>query len=217
MRQLTVIFFLLSIINGFSQSISDLYLLIPEEYSLGLSKDERKSLINVFEKPTEFKKNAELNYRIEELDVKNGYMRVSGAFEGIWEMCYWNLNDKSKMLATTMYTCGPLCMTEYIKFYHYNNGQIIEIPFGKVIPNSFFIDLITLIKEEKTIKDIRPLYEEPIAFVYYLPRKGKNIRVEYQGVEYFEKKYLKSLLKGDNLELEWTGDKFIKGQIYFQE
>lgn len=216
MKRLLILGLLINTIIGGAQSIGDLYLSIPAKYALGFSVDERKSIIDAFENKTKFKKDGEFDYRIEEFDKINGYMRITGAFEGTWEMCYWNLNDKSKLIATTMYSCGPLCSTNYIEFYYFREGQLIETTFCQIVPDCSMIDLITLAKDQTTVQAIRPLYKEPISFVYYLPRKGKNIRVEYQGLEYFDLEYLKPLLQGTILELEWTGEKFKKGRIFFE-
>ena len=47
--------------------------------------------------------------RIGVRDIRNGYMNLTGPFEGVWEMCFWNTADKGKLVAVNARSCGPVC------------------------------------------------------------------------------------------------------------
>ena len=107
-------------------------------------------------------------YSFEVVDMKNGYIRywLIGA-EATYTVTYWNLNDNTKLIATELWTCGPVCSSE-ISFEKYQNGLYESLDNKDIIPDI-----------ESLPKILFPDYDpdnEPYEFKYQLPRGGKNIR-----------------------------------------
>ena len=119
------------------------------------------------------------------IDAKNGYIKYNQALtEATYTMTYWNLKDGAKLIATELWSCGPICESE-ISFQKYNNEQYENIQNEDVIPE---------IKRLRKI--ILPNYDpngEPEEFKFKLPQGGKNIQF---------------LLNDRSIELEWQNGVF---------
>lgn len=125
------------------------------------------------------------------LDIQNGYMRYDTFYPEktdtvFMEMCYWNCADaKHKLVCcnTVWPNDGDYGWAEYIgaRFYLYDNAK----------------------KNLRTIfpEDIGALYDGDGLSVFFLPRKGKDIKVSAAG-------------GGDRWDevLEWDGYQFIQGK-----
>ena len=125
------------------------------------------------------------------LDTKNGYMRYDTFYPEktdttFLEMCYWNCADgKHKLvcLNTVWVFDNDYGWNDYIGswFYLYDNAK----------------------KTLRTVyaEDIGALYDGDGLSVFFLPRKGKNIRVSAAG-------------GGERWDevLEWDGYQFIQGK-----
>ena len=109
-------------------------------------------------------------YYIEVLDIKNGYIRFSlrGA-EVTYTICYWNLNNDSKLIATEIQECGPVCSSG-IEFQKFKNGVYQSIENIKIIPEIKNLPQMLVPDYDDEVEG-----SEPYEFKYELPQKGKNI------------------------------------------
>ncbi len=108
-------------------------------------------------------KPVELEKYISVCDFRNGYLRLEFEDQSSWEMCYWNLKDGNKLIATSR-------IGGY-SFYLYSNG--------KVEPTTKF-----------GIEEMQRSVEESIAINYsdnwitcHVPRRGTYVFLDINGLE----------------------------------
>jgi len=143
------------------KDVMDYYLLLPPEYlSLGGhpldiagSTGARKAAVAV-------------------KDIRNGFLRIQGAWEGWMEIALFRRPDGSDIIAVFTASCGPGCSTEK-RFLELKGGAWSEVTkkvFPEIAPermNAVF---------EKKMKGRR--YDKEIMAVNYrLPRLGTTIKV----------------------------------------
>lgn len=150
-------------------------------------------------------------YAIDVLDIKNGYMSISGALEGQWNMCYWNLKNKNIFIAVYHEGCGPLCYVESFTFYIYENNSLKQQAYSSIIPVSWndFLAVSPEIAEKKMVeKDI------PASLLFELPQLGKNIIAKWGNTGVYTD--YKGIAKGTRMTLIWNDGKFTKGEFYWE-
>ena len=105
------------------------------------------------------------------LDVKNGYMRYETHYPeasdlSSLEMCYWNCKDgKHKLICCN----GVLKMEDDYGWADY------------VGPSFYLYDTATKSMRDILAEDIGALYDGNALSVFFLPRKGKDIKVTISG------------------------------------
>lgn len=207
-----LIFTLLTSFCASAQTLYDIYLMLPDKVGLG-DRAERQQMIRNHQMGNK-KLGDKLYYRFDIVDEKNGFLSVTGGFEGIWEMCYWNLKDR-KLIAVYFQGCGPVCYIEEFKFFTLQNGKMqpqdIEeiIPGYKTIYEDFFINYSENRKKELSDKHIIA------TLLFRIPRKGKDI-IALFGNEDSKETYSK-FSKGDRMLLKWHNGKFTKDKIYWSK
>ena len=215
MRKYVLIFFIMLSLSGFTQSLTDLFLLMPENRVKDLKPQDRKEMIKAYKNNLKDSLFGENKCQLEDFDSKNGYLKITGAFSGEIEMCFWHLDKEQILIATTRNSCGPVCAGSLYLFI-FDKGVISEQPLWSYLPNRKEFEQINFVKDEVKVSDIRKLYTENFYMTFKLPRYGKNIRCIYEWREYFEDNYVRSVLKGDNLELVLENGQFKIGNIYFE-
>ncbi len=213
---LTILIITVVNLSGFSQTIVDFFETVPDSSILRLTKEQRKEIVkySIDNKSEEdaYKdlSNNQIHYAFDIIDVKNGYLRLIGAFEGHIQMCYWNLKNGNKLISIYFEGCGPVCYIEQFDFYEYNGKNFEPIDWHIIIPevyNDFFVDQKSDIEEMKK-KDILA------TLLFDLPRTGKNIIAKW-GNEDSQETYKKYGL-GDRMILIWDDGKFNKGEIFWK-
>lgn len=213
---LTILIITVVSFTGFSQTIVDFFETVPDSSILGLTIEQRKEIVkysidnkSVKDAYKDFSNN-QIDYAFDIIDIKNGYLRLIGAFEGHIQMCYWNLKNGNKLISIYFEGCGPVCYIEQFDFYEYNGKDFKPIDWHLIIPDvydDFFIDQKSGIKEMKQ-KDILA------TLLFDLPRTGKNIVAKW-GNEDSQETY-KKYGHGDRMILNWDDGKFKKGDIYWK-
>lgn len=82
-------------------------------------------------------------------DLKNGYLKIEGAFEGHIEVALFRKKDKSPILVISNTSCGPVCNSE-ISAYTPEDGKMIDITkdtVPRVCPNRKSTRFITARKK----------------------------------------------------------------------
>lgn len=215
MKRYFLMVLILSSINGFSQTLTDLFLLVPEINVMRLKSQDRVDMINAFKENLKDSSFGDNYCKLSDFDSKNGYLRIIGGFEGEFELCFWNLENNDRLIAISKTGCGPVCHGK-LQFFLYHEGTIIEKPIWGYIPDRSGFDQINFIKDDVKVSEIRKLFSESYFLTYKLPRNGKNILCVYEWSEYFDEDYIREILKGDNLELVWDNGKFKFGNIFFK-
>lgn len=213
MRTLAILIFtLLTSFYVSAQTLYDIYLMLPDKVALG-DRVTREQMVKNHQTGNK-KLGDNLHYRFDIVDEKNGFLNVTGLFEGIWEMCYWNLGNK-KLIAVYYQGCGPVCYIEEFKFFTLQNGKIQPQDIENVIPGyntiyeDFFVDYSDNRKKELRDKDIIA------TLLFKIPRKGKDIIVLF-GNEDSKETYSK-FSKGDRMLLKWDNGKFTKDKIFWSK
>ncbi len=128
-------------------------------------------------------------------DVRNGYLRLEGAWEGWAEIALFKKKDGTYLIAHSETGCGPAC-SGFVKFYTYSKGN--------------WTDVTSAVFEEPTETEIEKIFkakkldiEESGTDVYYLlPRVGTTVKLAC------------NMCKDDGepdftlSSFEWTGETF---------
>jgi hypothetical protein len=194
-----------------SQTLFDIYKALPTGVALCDLPCREKMISN----HKANKSTQDIHYRFNIADEKNGFLSVTGALEGRWEMSYWNLPNNKKLVAVYQEGCGPMCGIDIFKFFLYENGKIhlenIEsvIPGYKTIYEDFFIQDPKASKLKLEDQDIIT------TLLLQLPRKGKTITAifDIEGSTEVCSKYC----KGNRMALEWNNGQFQKSKIYWDK
>lgn len=212
MRILVIIFFQLTAISLSAQTLFDIYLMLPNKVGLG-DQPTRELMIKNYRAGNK-SLEGNLNYRFDTVDERNGFLSVTGAMEGQWEMCYWNIENE-KLIAIYFQGCGPVCYIEEFKFFILQDNKLLEQKTEDIIPgyatlyDDFFINY-----SENTTKELKE--KDIIAtLLFKIPRKGKDI-IALFGNEDSKETYSK-FSKGDRMILKWDNGKFRKDKIYWSE
>lgn len=212
MRILVIIFFQLTAISLSAQTLFDIYLMLPNKVGLG-DQPTRELMIKNYRAGNK-SLEGNLNYRFDTVDERNGFLSVTGAMEGQWEMCYWNI-ESEKLIAIYFQGCGPVCYIEEFKFFILQDNKLLEQKTEDIIPgyatlyDDFFINY-----SENTTKELKE--KDIIAtLLFKIPRKGKDI-IALFGNEDSKETYSK-FSKGDRMILKWDNGKFRKDKIYWSE
>ena len=109
-------------------------------------------------------------YYIELLDSKNGYIRFAPKHaEATYTICYWNLENDYKLIATEIMGCGPVCSST-IEFQKFKDGVYQSIENIEIIPEIKNLPQMLVPDYDEEIEG-----SEPYEFKYELPQEGKNI------------------------------------------
>jgi hypothetical protein len=189
--------------------MTDLYKMLPQSTLITDEKTTEKMIINY----RSGQQSYNIPYAFDIVDEKNGFLSITGAFEGKWEMCYWKIGTK-KLIAVYHEACGPACYIEQFEFFFYENALLLPLKIQDIIPeydklyNEFFNESPDKAKEELEKKDIA------FAVLFELPGKGKDL-VAVFGTEAELSDY-KAFLKGNRRVLRFENGKFIKDKFYWQ-
>ncbi|MBS1792661.1 MAG: hypothetical protein JSS81_02335 [Acidobacteria bacterium] len=135
-------------------------------------------------------------------DVKNGYLKLEGAWEGWSEIALFKRRDGGYLVAETSVGCGPACVGG-LKLSTYTNGKWTDVTkqFQPVFTDAeAFAAYKSKGGDDDEIKSGADL-----GSYYLLPRAGRTVKIacnECGG-------------SGDGedfvfLEFEWNGDKFVR-------
>lgn len=176
------------------KTVTDYFLAMPDDvYSTDIEGNKVKG------KPALTKHRKSL-IKIE--DIKNGYLRLEGPWEGWAEIALFKKTDGSYIIAQAENGCGPAC-DGFVKFFTYSAGKWTDVtktvftePTAKAVVKQF---------NATKAADDEAAGEEGMPFYYSLPREGRLMRVvcnecsqSGDGEDFTIFKY------------EWNGTKFVK-------
>ncbi len=216
MRNFIIVLLILICAKSYSQNVLDFYLMLPDSVSV-FSKTDRTKMVEKYKAGVnEYYYQGDFRYWFDTVDVKNGYLRVSGAFEGTWEMCYWKKNNGTKMIGVSEISCGPICDSR-VSFYDYAQGKLIPLDLATILPQVDYNDYydIPKIKSNNTPADFEKLKNEySVAWTFRMPQKGLNIVVKFEPTDDINTSKYKIFYKNnpEKLELIWNNGSFTKGQ-----
>jgi hypothetical protein len=136
-------------------------------------------------------------------DIKNGYLRLEGAWEGWAEIALFKKNDGSYLVAQAESGCGPAC-DGFVKFWSYKAGKWTDVtksvfaePTAKAVAKQF-----NAIKPA----DDETADEAGMPFYYLLPRVGRTLKLACNECSQVDDGSPDFVI----FEYEWNGAKFVK-------
>ncbi len=177
------------------KTVTDYYLAMPDSvYSSKVDGSKVKGKAAL----TKFRKSL-----IEIEDIKNGYLKIEGTWEGWAEIALFKKTDGSYIIAQAESGCGPVCDGS-VKFWTYNNGKWTDVtksvftqPTGKEVAKQF-----NAIKPESD----EAADESGMPFYYNLPRQGRVMIVACNECSQVPDGVADFTI----FKYEWNGTKFVK-------
>ncbi len=174
------------------KTVTDFYLAMPNDRFL--TNLEGKKITNKAEL-IKFRKSL---IKIE--DIKNGYLKLEGTWEGWAEIALFRKKDGSYLIAETSVGCGPACDGS-LKLSTYSGGKWTDVTkqFAPKVTNQMTFDGFKAnggINEEIKSGDDLPFY-------YLLPQFGKTLKIACNECDDTAEDFTL-------LEYEWNGEKFVK-------
>ena len=110
-----------SLLKKAKKDVMDYYLLLPPEY------------LSLEGHPLDFSRSADARRgAIAVKDLRNGFLRMQGAWEGWMEMALFRRPDGSDIIAVFTASCGPVCSTER-RFLELKGGAWADVT-KKIFP-----------------------------------------------------------------------------------
>lgn len=126
-------------------------------------------------------------------DVKNGFLRLEGEWEGWAEFALFKKTDGSYLVGSNFVGCGPACDSTLF-FFENREGKWIDVS-SEVFEAPNDDEVMAALKRVKSDENSHSLF-------YTLPRKGTDITLEC------------SMCKGDQdlllFTFSWKSPKFIR-------
>lgn len=117
--------------------------------------------------------NGDMHY-YEILDIANGYCRVSGMYEGWYEMAVWRMENGNDLIGMFSAGCGPVC--EYsIHFYEVNADSDKEVT-NDVLPMKEIEAHAEKMKEQALQEDVL-IEGDMTGLKFIIPQKGTSMDV----------------------------------------
>lgn len=103
-------------------------------------------------------------------DIKNGYLKIEGAFEGYVEVALFRKKDRSAILLVGNTYCGPVCGTD-LKAFEYIENELKDVT-KTVMPK---------LTEDQVRAEYRRKVKDPnaemVSYIFELPRKGRTVKI----------------------------------------
>lgn len=161
--------------NAKSVNIKDLFLLLPNDVFPieEISKENRALLLKHIGENKAFDISST---PIGVCDVKNGYLNLTGS-QYDWEMCYWNLKDGGKLVATNNSTETG----SEIRVFFYNDDKLTE-DYNFILGGKQTYKLTDFIDTSQLSSFSREYAEQQFAngayhLYYQLPQNSTSITV----------------------------------------
>lgn len=202
--------------TSYAQKIIDFYKMIDRNDSQN-QKDKAIIIKKYLNPDIIIPEEEDPHMYLKTVDEKNGYLRVEGAFEGFFEMCYWVTKAGKKIIAINATGCGPICSSN-VTFYNYENKELIETQtLLQEIELKDFFDVEKLKKENPSLyTKAEKEYANSSLLSIELPQKGVNIIANPQIEDVWDEKLLQELTPYkiyNKIEYIWQDGIFIKRGI----
>lgn len=164
------------------QDVRDFLALLPDSLCYDYSAADRRKVAQG-ERVGEFGGMA-----LGEVDIANGYLNLSGAWEGTWEM-FAKKEGKTWRIAVNQQYCGPMCYTHIAETYTFEDGKLTQHNYANLagyqdVWVELFIDFDQLTQEQQDAA--RRVWEENNNVLFRLPRDGKTISMYVDALPYFD-------------------------------
>jgi len=175
------------------ESVLDLFVLLPDSFCYDYSAADRLKIAQG-ERVGEYGGMA-----LGETDIPNGYINLSGAWEGIWEMFARKEGDGWRFALNQQF-CGPVCYTHMADTYTYQDGTITLQGYANLagyqdVWVELFIDFDQLNEQQK--EQANSIWQEMgyDSVLFRLPRDGKTITMHIDPLPYLDAEIPESAIK----------------------
>ena len=164
---LTVAILMLSATASMAQlrTVTDYFLAMP---NAAYSRDASGAVIKGKAKVDAYRRSL-----IKTEDIKNGYLRLEGPWEGWAEIALFKRTGGGYIVAHAESGCGPAC-SGFVKFWTVSGGKWTNVTAG-VFKELSDVDAAKLFNRKKAAED-ETASAEGFSFYYLLPREGKTVR-----------------------------------------
>lgn len=131
-------------------------------------------------------------------DIKNGYLKLEGAWEGWAEIALFKKKDGSYLIAQAENGCGPAC-EGFVKFFTYKAGKFTDVT-KQVFPTLTEAQ----VKQVFTAKNIN-LEDSGMSYYFLLPQQGTTVKMACNMCENGETNEEPDFTL---MEFTWNGEKF---------
>lgn len=198
--------------SSYGQTLKDIFLELPIG---GMSETEKELMIDNYlndKKGIDNGVGKQRQYLASYLP-QNGYLVYTGAYEGSTALTYWNLTNGDKLIGAESGSCGGVC-DSHLKFFLKTDNNITKLNTQDVIPPITMADFLDVeqMKKDGITESITNDMFDFYPFIYHLPSKGKNIKVESQTHELGIPSKFKKYDLGSFIELTWNDGTFLMGK-----
>lgn len=131
-------------------------------------------------------------------DIKNGYLKLEGAWEGWAEIALFKKKDGNYLIAQAESGCGPAC-EGFVKFFTYKAGKWTDVT-NQVFPNLSEAQVKQAFASKKV-----DLEDEGMSYYFLLPQVGTTVKMACNMCENGETSESPDLVL---MEFTWNGEKF---------
>ena len=199
-----------------SQDITYFFQNLPDEVFFGVSKENRKkivesdTIIELFNIPFSFEYEG-IFYKFE-LEDDRGIFVCSGANTAIF-INIWDISNGNKLIVTSR--SGGLPYNTELDFYQYDGKGFKLLNWLDVMPEADLLRNFFINNYEQNIErmsfDLKP---GPPGVHFY--KEGLNMVMSW-GYKEDKEKYKKYGIIGNKMELIWNDGKFTPGKVYWSE
>ncbi|HQU86325.1 MAG TPA: hypothetical protein PKY59_24560 [Pyrinomonadaceae bacterium] len=181
------------------KTVTDYFLAMPDSENFPYYRNEQTT---TKEELVKFRKSM-----IEIEDIKNGYLKLKGDWNGYGEIVLFKKTDGSYLIANSRVNCDEGC-EGFLELYSYKNGNWKDVGFD-LLPKYGDIVMEYNKKRPKGTPAANVSGDDTIGleFVYHLPRVGRSIKISCNSCLPAQKTPEKEFYFA---EFEWNGAKFIK-------
>lgn len=186
--------FILTAAGAFAQpkTVTDYFLAMPADmYATSITGDKYKSKAEL----TEFRRSL-----IQVEDVKNGYLKLEGPWEGWAEIALFKKADGGYLIAESNVGCGPECGGD-LKLFTYVNGKwtnVTKMYAPKVTEKMVFDGY-----RKRGGKDPEITKPGDVGYYFKLPREGRTMKLACNMCDDGTEDFVV-------LEYDWNGKSFVK-------
>lgn len=195
-----------------TQSITDLFLLLPDECVDDLSVDERKQLLA----DLPLSKNGELSYFLDLDSQEYGIIYLNQSYTegqtgfGQYEICYWECSDGSLLVAVSEQGGNRVeHFQNKLSFYRYKDSQMTKVDYKVFEEYSEDMEkMLASIIEQITNDDAIQEDKDNLRFhiLFELPKEDSDLRVYYNIEGDFKSEENLNLFNETEISYEWMGD-----------
>ena len=181
------------------KTVTDYFMAMPDSEDFSFYRSQETTTKAAL---TKFRKGL-----IEVEDIKNGYLKLRGTWEGYAEIALFKKTGGSYLIANMRADCTEGC-EGFLSLYEYKNAKWKDVGFD-ILPK--YGDIVTEFNKKRPkgtpAKNVAGDDTEGFSFLYQLPQTGKSIKISCSMCIPSQKTQDEKFVFAEYL---WNGAKFVK-------